>query len=175
MEKHWPTEREFIIDIAQEDESWSAQMRRILINNKLGNFIRMSEEFFLEDDVDQELLARLENYMEHHPGTFRIGLQTVHEGYDQCSLPVENENDLFLLRTDADYLCSLEASIFDGAMLLNLLADVGDLHIWESEVALSKKARAIKAAVIVTEKRVLPYKDVYRRGESRHPDYVNIV
>ncbi len=150
-------------------------MRRIIRDEKLGNFIRLSEEFFLHAPVDVELLSRLEQHMEDNPGIFRIGLQTVHEGYDQCHLSIEGEKDIFYLKPDAEYLCSLEASIFNGPMLEVMLAGVGDIHIWESEVALSKEARKIGATVIVTENRVLSYKDAMRRGESRHPEFANIV
>lgn len=163
------------MDIAQDGESWTGQMRRVLEHLPYPFIIRLSEEFFMVDQARLDDLHQLESYMEQHPETYRIGLQTVHEGYDLCHLPIENRNDIYFLKKDADYLSSLEASIYNVAMLRDFLKDAGDMHIWEAETYLSKKAREAKADAIVTEERVLPYKDAMRRGESRHPDFQNIV
>lgn len=168
-QKHWGEDRTILFSVASEGESWTDQMIRILLTVKWPYFIRLSEEFFFTDDVDKILLAELETMIQPD-GIFRIGLQTVHEGYDNCSKSLQN--GLFLLDKNAEYLASFEASIYKTSLLFPLLTS-GE-HIWEAEGSCSKKARELGYTVLVTEKRVLPYKDAMRRGQSRHPEFKDI-
>lgn len=168
-EEQLPDNFEFV-SLGEDDGGWTGQMIKILERETAPYFIRLSEEFFISENVNMDLLANLE-FMATMETADRIGLQTVHEGYDECSGRV-GDTEVFGLSKNADYLCSLEASILSRETLLQTL-DAG-MHIWEAEVDLSKKFRELGASVFVTESRIITYKDAMRRGMSRAEGYEDI-
>lgn len=157
--QHWGDD--FYVDVAGENEPWSDQMIRICQMFKEDYFIRLCEDFWLEQQVDYKnlfhawQLAIIRNYD-------RIGLQSVKDGYEHCSKKDE-ATGWYKLDGDAEYLCSFEASIYKREFLLKYLER--GKHIWETEVEMSKRARG--AQVLVPPEKIIKYKDATRRGQSR--------
>ena len=153
------------------DGKWTGQMIDFLEDFIHPFFIRLSEEFFIYHPVNLPLLMKVQKKLELDPNIYRIGLQTVHEGYDDQSSFMGS--DIFQLNYNAEYLSSFEASIYNTKKLKEYL--IPGLHIWDAENNISNKARQNKERVLVTEERIIFYKDAMRRGESRHPEFKNIV
>lgn len=156
--KYWGDS--FEVDVAKEGEPWSDQMIRICDNLKDDYFIRLCEDFWINEPIDRELLFRLSML-----NADRISLQSRADGYENCSREesIMGDYKLFRLEKNAEYMCSFEASIYRKEFLLNHL--IPGLHIWESEIEMSRKAK--DALVYVADKAVVKYKDATRRGKSR--------
>lgn len=166
--KHWG--RSFSVDIAQENESWSRQMKRVCQSITDSHFIRLCEDFWMYQDADVKRIDEVSAYAVHN-GIPRIGLQGVDEGYKECSEPFQD--DVFKLKSSAEYLCSFEASIYCRDFLLRHLPE--DAHIWESETSCSRSAREESPTVLVTKEKLVFYKDATRRGQSRVEGLADII
>lgn len=160
--KFWANPPQLVIDVAQKGESWTAQMIRVLSDMKDDHVLRLCEDFYMYRPVDAEALAHATALAGDY---FRIGLQGRFEGYLDCSSLAPD--GLYTLAPEAEYLCSLEASIFDRKQLLEALKAAGDMNIWEFEMFGSEYARKEGWKVAVTPDRVISYKDATRRGEQR--------
>ena len=164
--KYWG--RKVKIHYAFKDEPWSTQAIRLLEEIKSKHFIWLLEEFLLIDNVRIELLKDLEGYVVKHPEISRIGLQSRYDGFEKVSQPYEilDKQQLYQLNYDAEYILSLEASIFKKETLLKYM--VPGQKPWDAEVDICSKARKEKELVLVTQDTVIPYKDALRRGEVRY-------
>jgi len=164
--KYWGRQNEIKIHYAKENEPWSTQAIRLLEEIKSKHFIWLLEEFFLIDNVRVELLKDLENYVMKHPEISRIGLQSRYDGFENCSKPYEilDKQQLYQLNYDAEYILSLEASIFKKETLLKYM--VPGQTPWDAEVDICRKAIKEKELVLLTQDTVIPYKDALRRGGS---------
>ena len=157
--QHWGDD--FYVDIAGKDEAWSDQMIRICQMFKEDYFIRLCEDFWLTEQVDYEnlfhawQLATIRKYD-------RVGLQSVKDGYEHCSKK-DPDTGWYKLDSDAEYLCSFEASIYKRTFLLKNLEP--GRHIWETEVEMSRRTRG--ANVLIPPERIVKYTDATRRGQER--------
>lgn len=160
--KFWPGQKTFIVDVAKPEESWTAQMIRVIDEQNLGGFIRLSEDFYLSQPVDVETLEHLCQVFDEDASVFRIGLQSVHDGYEGN---VEQDGDLW--RVIKDYSGSMEASILHGQELYPCLLAAGDMHVWEFEGFATRWIQERGCKALVPSQKVLSYMDATRRGETR--------
>lgn len=160
----------YTVDIS--DKSWSDQMIDLVSRIEDEYFIRLCEDFWILEPVNKNLLETAELLAEIAKPD-RIGLQSVKDGYEHCSEEgiKLNGHNFFKLKKNAEYMCSFEASIYKTEFLRNHLKP--GLHIWESEIELSRGAK--DALVYVSEEPVVKYKDATRRGKSRIEGLPDIV
>lgn len=150
FEQYWG--EPFLVYISNTDiNHWSDGIINFLNSIKDEYFILLSEDFYLTESVDKEILASLKEAVKLKPQ--RISLLGNHT-------PARTYFDgtYFTHKMDAEYQFSLEASIQNREFLLDNLKP--GLDPWESERVKAKTARGM---VISSEKPAIFYQDKSRQ------------
>lgn len=123
--------------------------------------ILLHEDFYITDQVNTNTIGFLLDYAEKY-GVKRVSLQCVADGYiDHVS--ATNYPALYRVNEGFQYLCSLEASIWDREFLISILKPGED--VWQTELNCS--TRNSKLHVIVPKSRTIHYSDARIHNEVR--------
>lgn len=168
LKKFWG--REYTIDCAREGEKLTEQLLRIVQSTTDEYLILLKDDFYLIQDVDDRRVKVCGQYAVTH-NIDRFSLQCRADGYEECSELYDSVlgERFYKLKDNAEYLCSLEASIWKTRSLKTLL-DSGVVQYGSDrdvECNLSRNVRSLRFKVLVPERPFLVYKDAKIGGEDR--------
>ncbi len=154
-----------LITLGDDDLPWSQQLKKTLRRVDDDLVLLWHEDFYLKAPVEREKLKLLHAIMLADKTIKRIGLQSVKDGYENCSVLYKPEtySGLYQLRENAEYLCSMELSLWRKDFLLEMIVENEDHH--QIEIEMSKRAKG--STVLVCQNPIATYSDAMRNGEQR--------
>lgn len=150
-----------IVSFGEDNKPWAWQLRETLKQIDDEIILVWHEDFYLRAPFDYSRFKQAVSLMLGDRTIKRFSLQSVKDGYENCAKPISD--GIYQLNGDAQYLCSVELSLWRKSFLMEMIDEKDDHHAIEIEM--SKRAKGAK--VLVFEKPVAVYSDAMRNGEPR--------